>query len=113
DPGDGFNSAVYSIVLEPNGKSMIGGVFTSFNQTRRLGLARLLTDGILDTSFLDTAYNQFAGLPNTFSFLPANFVRSIAFETNGNLVVGGSFTNVGGNFAAEINRVPSYTNVWT
>ena len=40
----------------------VGGSFTSFNGTRRLGFARLYTDGTVDTSFLDTAYNQFAGL---------------------------------------------------
>jgi len=88
-------------------------VFTTFNQTRRLGLARLMSSGVLDTSFLDTAYNQFAGLINGVSFLPPNFVRAIAFETNGNVMIGGSFTNLGGNFAEEINRYPSFTNVWT
>ena len=41
----------------------IGGPFTLYNGTHRLGFARLNPDGSLDTSFLDTAYNQFAGLP--------------------------------------------------
>ena len=50
--------------LQPDGKILIGGDFTTYNQTRRVGVARLYADGSLDTSFMDTAYNQFAGLIN-------------------------------------------------
>jgi uncharacterized delta-60 repeat protein len=68
DPGQGANDSVFSIATQRDGKAVIGGVFTSFNGTRRLGVARLFTNGLLDTAFMDTGYNQFAGLINPFSF---------------------------------------------
>ncbi|MGC8744337.1 MAG: Calx-beta domain-containing protein [Verrucomicrobiia bacterium] len=104
NPGAGANDTVYSIVLRPSDEhAYIGGKFTSYNYTRRMGMALLRTDGTLDTTFMDTAYNQFAGLIKTFSFEPNHFVRSIALQGDGNLMIGGSFTNIGGNHATWIN----------
>jgi uncharacterized delta-60 repeat protein len=101
DPASGVNDSIYCMAQQPDGKVLIGGIFTSYNTTRRMGLARLRTDGTLDTSFLDTAYNQFAGFPQRVSFAPANYINSIALQADGNIIVGGSFTNVGGNPAAR------------
>ena len=50
-----------NIVASTNNSIYVGGQFDSINGTRRVGFARLNTDGTVDTSFLDTAYNQFAG----------------------------------------------------
>jgi uncharacterized repeat protein (TIGR01451 family)/uncharacterized delta-60 repeat protein len=99
--GTGFDDSVYALKLQPDGKALVGGIFTSFNTTRRMGLARLFTSGSLDTSFMDTAYNQFAGLPKTFSFNNPSFVNCIDLQTNGDLMIGGSFTNVGGNLSVN------------
>ena len=112
DPGDGANDPVYSVILQPDGKPLLGGIFTSFDHVRRMGIARLMTNGVVDTSFMDTAYNQFAGLINPFSFDPPNFVNSIALETNGNVIIGGSFTNLGGNANVELSRA-SASAAWT
>jgi uncharacterized delta-60 repeat protein len=60
----GITDTIYALRLQPDGEILIGGDFTTYNQTRRVGLARLYADGSLDTSFMDTAYNQFAGLIN-------------------------------------------------
>ncbi|MBK8001644.1 MAG: hypothetical protein IPK15_23810 [Verrucomicrobia bacterium] len=103
-PGSGPNDSVYSIVVQGDGKLMVGGVFTSYNGTRRVGLTRLFPNGTVDTSFLDTAYNQFAGVVNDFGFEPPNYVNSLALQSDGNVMIGGSFYQVGGNFAAEINN---------
>ncbi|MCX6903470.1 MAG: hypothetical protein NTW03_08335, partial [Verrucomicrobia bacterium] len=97
NPGTGPDNAVYAITMQANDRAYIGGLFTSYNTTRRMGLASVNVDGTLDTTFLDTAYNQFAGFCNPFSFQPPNFVKSIAIQADGNVMVGGSFTNVGGN----------------
>ncbi len=97
DPGLGFDGAVYALQVQPDGKTLLGGPFTRFDHVRRIGLARLLPNGALDTSFMDTAYNQFAGLINTFSFEEPNYINGIGLETNGNLMVGGWFAEVGGN----------------
>ncbi|HXG47945.1 MAG TPA: Calx-beta domain-containing protein, partial [Methylomirabilota bacterium] len=96
DPGFGTDGPVLALTLQPDGKPLIGGPFTEFNGTRRLGFARLRLNGTLDTSFLDTAYNQFAGLINTFSFEEPKYVAALAVQPDGNIMIGGSFTNIGG-----------------
>src|SRR5262249_3684563 len=45
DPGTGFDNSVFTIGMQPTGKAVFGGPFRSFNQTRRVGLARLNLDG--------------------------------------------------------------------
>jgi uncharacterized delta-60 repeat protein/uncharacterized repeat protein (TIGR01451 family) len=109
DTGTGANSTVYAVKLQSDGAILIGGRFNTFNDTRRVGVARLLTNGWLDTSFMDTAYNQFAGLANHFynesvydvtdGYSPnntRNFVFSIGLESSGDVMIGGGFQRVGG-----------------
>ncbi len=103
NPGTGANDAVYSLTLQVDGKAMVGGLFTSFNGTRRMGLTRLFDNGTVDTSFLDTAYNNFAGLNNTYGFEAPNYVNAVALQSDGAVMIGGSFHQVGGNFAQELN----------
>ncbi len=105
--GTGADDSIYTITLQPDGKALIGGVFTSFNTTRRMGLARIFTSGSLDTSFMDSAYNHFAGLPKTFSFDNPSFINAIALQSDGNVMIGGSFTNLGGNLSVNY---PTATN---
>ncbi len=97
--GSGPDDVVYSMALQPDGNILVGGLFKHFNQTRRVSLARLLSNGWLDTSFMDTAYNQFAGLPNPYwdpSVNPPNPINAIAVEPGGNIIIGGLFQQVGG-----------------
>ena len=93
-----------------------------YNTTRRIGLARLLggqgaqagEGGWLDTSFMDTAYNQFAGVINHYYNVNAynindfpvpgnsrNQILRMGLQTDGNIVIGGSFSRVGGGFARD------------
>jgi uncharacterized delta-60 repeat protein/uncharacterized repeat protein (TIGR01451 family) len=117
-PGTGFNDIVYSLVLQPDGNILVGGQFTTYNGTRRIGMARLLggqgaqagEGGWLDTSFMDTAYNQFAGVINHYyntnayninAYPPSNSrnqVLSMGLQSDGNIVIGGSFDRLGGGF---------------
>ena len=113
DSGSGPNEEVFAITVQPDSKALVGGLFTSVNGTRRQGLSRLFINGTVDTSFLDTAYNQFAGFPRTFYYEPANSVRAIAMQTNGDVMVGGSFTQAGGDFATEINSGGLFDTAWT
>jgi len=112
DPGSGADNTVFSVAIQPDQKVLVGGPFQSFNGTRRMGLARLRLDGTVDTSFLDTGYNQFAGLINPFSFSPPNSVASIALQPDGNVMIGGSFTSVGGNPSFEAD-IPNHYTVFT
>lgn len=103
NPGTGANDAVYALTLQTDDKVLVGGVFTVFNQTRRVGLARLFINGTVDTSFLDTAYNHFAGVVNSFGYEPPNYVNAVALQSDGAVMIGGSFHQAGGNFAVELN----------
>jgi len=99
EPGIGANDSVFNITYLQSGNFYIGGQFTAFNGTRRLGFARMLANGNVDTSFLDSAYNQFAGLP-TLIYNPdlksPSFVLASAVQADGTVVIGGNFPCVGG-----------------
>ena len=67
-PALGADDTVWNITLQPlDGTIYVGGQFSSFNGTHRLGFTRLYPNGTVDTTFLDTAYNQFAGLKRIYS----------------------------------------------
>ncbi len=51
NPGSGANGWIFSIALQLDGKILISGGFSSFNGFSAPGLARLRSDGSLDTSF--------------------------------------------------------------
>jgi uncharacterized delta-60 repeat protein len=82
-PGTGFNGAIYSIVLQADGKILIGGSFTTYNGATENRIIRLNTDGSKDTAF------------NTGSGFNSN-VTSIAQQADGKILIGGSFTNYNG-----------------
>lgn len=100
--GTGLDGDVYDLnyVQGTNGPTSdtiyVGGPFSLCNGTHRLGFARLNYDGSLDTSFLDTAYNQFAGLPRVYWGDRLNAVYASALQSDGNVMIGGSFSTVGG-----------------
>ena len=74
------NGAVNCITVDPStGKIYIGGAFTSWNGTLINRIARLNTDGTLDTSF-----NPGAGFND--------LVQVIKLDSSGKLYVGGNFT---------------------
>jgi uncharacterized delta-60 repeat protein len=53
DPGDVENewAIVYSIVVQPNGKILVGGSFLTYHGVYRQGIARANADGSIDTTF--------------------------------------------------------------
>jgi uncharacterized delta-60 repeat protein len=83
DPGTGANGAVYTVALQSDGKVLIGGSFTTFYEVGRSRLARLNTDGALDTGFLPTV-----GMGANAS------VESVAVQADGKVLLGGLFTQV-------------------
>ena len=94
--GTGANDVVWNITLQPlDGTIYVGGQFSSFNGTHRLGFTRLYPNGTVDTTFLDTAYNQFAGLKRIYSWqAPAVYASGV--QSDGNVIIGGTFDQVGG-----------------
>lgn len=84
DPGTGVDGGdSYDVALQSDGKVLVAGSFTTFNGTARNRVARLGANGSLDTSF-DTS----AG--------PNAVVDDMAIQSDGNIVIGGGFSAVGG-----------------
>jgi uncharacterized delta-60 repeat protein len=93
--GTGADDIVYNITVQADGTIYVGGAFTSFNGTHRLGFTRLYANGTVDTTFMDTAYNQFAGLKRIYSDdSPSVFASAV--QSDGNVMIGGSFYQAGG-----------------
>lgn len=94
--GTGANDIVYTVLVQPNGKVLIGGFFTTYNGTARARLARLNADGSLDTSFVSGLDTQ------------TGFVRKLLSQTNGRVLVGGTFTTFNGATRNSILRLRVY-----
>ena len=83
---------IKSVVVQSDGKVLIGGDFIAFNNTNRNGIARLNTDGTLDLSFD----------PGT----GANGrVFSLALQPDGYVLIGGDFTTVNGVVRPHVARL--------
>jgi uncharacterized delta-60 repeat protein len=94
DPGTGVDGAVEVIVVQPDGKILVGGTFLQFDGAPRKGIARLNPDGSLDGSF-----NVGSGATGT--------VLEIAVQLDGRILLGGSFTSFDGTPAVRIVRLLS------
>lgn len=90
--GAGADNVVYAVALQPDGKILIGGLFTQVQGTARKGIARLFANGLLDPSF-----NPGAGASDA--------VYSIAVQTDGKIVIGGVFQTVNGVARNRIARL--------
>jgi len=84
NPGIGFNTWVETIQLQTDGKILVGGDFTQFNDVAENRLIRLNTDGSKDTSF-----NTGIGFNN-------NAVYAIELLDDGKILVGGQFISYNG-----------------
>ncbi|MEI6945987.1 MopE-related protein [Paraflavisolibacter sp. H34] len=91
-PGTAANQYVYAIALQPDGKILIGGNFSSYNGTTRTRLARLNADGTLDGSF-----NPGTGANSS--------ILSLAVLPDGKILIGGNFTSYNGTARARIARL--------
>ena len=101
-----FNTNVYPgvggdldcMVVQRDGKILVGGSFFNIAQGTNSNLARLNPDGTIDTGFS-------ASIPNGNS--EYYYVRSIALQTDGKIVIGGSFQTIGGVPSPAIARLNS------
>lgn len=95
NPGPLVDSAVTAVVVDPNGKILIGGSFDSFNgYTAATGITRLNPNGSVDTSF------NVGGTGTT------GFVRDVFLQPDAKILIGGSFTAYNGyqrNGVARLN----------
>jgi uncharacterized delta-60 repeat protein len=77
--GSGFNESVNTVVLQNDGKILVGGNFNNYNSTVSHHIIRLNSDGTIDTSFNNGGH----GFNKN--------VHSIAIDNDGKIWVGGEF----------------------
>ena len=95
DVGSGADDTVEAVLVQPDGKILIGGYFTTYNGTARRLLARLNADGTHDAAFV----------PPTFGGGASWRVESLALQPDGKALIGGSFYFSGSPFKAALCRV--------
>lgn len=83
--GPPWSNETYDLALQSDGKILVAGDIWTVDGTSRRGVARILPDGGLDTTFAD---------PDVADETPR--VRSLALQPDGKIVIGGGFTTVGG-----------------
>ncbi len=134
DPGSGVNGGVAAVALQPDGKVIISGSFTTVKGLSRPGLARLNADGSSDSSFNPAVsggglialqadgrlllnnyeslvrLNADGSLDNTFSASIAAFdtgIFALTVQPDGKVLIGGEFTVVNGTNRFGIARLHS------
>jgi uncharacterized delta-60 repeat protein len=100
DVGTGFNSTPFSIAVQSDGKILVGGDFTTYKDLTQNNIARLNTDGSLDSSFV--VGTGFGGS-----------VKTITLQSDGKILAGGSFTTYNGTGANRIIRLNSNGSIDT
>ena len=81
----GANGPIQTVLVQTDGRILVGGSFSKINSLNRNGLTRLMSDGTLDSSFNSSAGGDSAIYALAETFLPDR-----------RLLVGGSFLNMNG-----------------
>ncbi|GDY18897.1 hypothetical protein LBMAG56_02420 [Verrucomicrobiota bacterium] len=83
NPGTGPNEFVGALALQRNGRIVVGGAFTMFNGLPENRIVRLQPDGAVDYSI------NFGGGAN-------DYLAAVAVQPDGEILIGGAFTNFNG-----------------
>ena len=75
------NGLVYALMVQPDGKILVGGTFGTIGGGVQSYIARLLSSGRLDTSF------------NT-GIIFGHEVSALALQPDGRIIIGGIFTKI-------------------
>jgi len=111
------NSSVTVITLQANGQILVGGNFNGFSTngssifTNRNNIARINPNGTVDPTFdpeLNSAANAIAVLSDGSVFIGGYFT---VVQTGSAILVGGSFTHVGGFSVANMVRLNADSTV--
>lgn len=90
--GSGVGGSVTDLRLQPDGRLLVGGLFSTVHGVGRTNVARLNPDGSVDLNF-----NRGRG--------PNGAVRALALESDGHIVLAGSFTAVDGRASIAVARL--------
>jgi len=97
--GDGNCGVWAAPVIDSNGKILIGGDFITVNGVSAPGIARLNSDGTVDTSFSGSGFKP-AQFPNS-----PRPIRGIVIQSDGKIVIGGRLRVQANNFASVLPLV--------
>ena len=98
--GSGFDNSAQSIVIQSDGKILVMGFFTNYNGASANRIIRLNSNGSIDTSFVyGSGFN--------------NSVLATAIQSDGKILVGGSFGIYNGTSVNKIIRLNSNGSVDT
>jgi len=93
----GYKSYVGTIIVQPDGKVIVGGRFNRYNGNSISGIIRLNTDGSVDNTFN-------ANFPN---FTGGKRVNDIRLLSDGSMIVVGDFNYITGTTATDIYKLSS------
>jgi uncharacterized delta-60 repeat protein len=88
--GGGFNNTVFDIAIQSNDQIVVGGSFTVLGSGTRNRLVRFNSNGTVDTTF----YANLGGSGSTSAFNGTVF--AVAIQSDQKILVGGSFSSLGG-----------------
>jgi uncharacterized delta-60 repeat protein len=94
------NNIVYAIAVQPDGKILVGGFFTSIGGQTRSKIARL---------------DAVTGLADSWNPSASAAVYSIVVQADGQILAGGHFTGIGGqtrNFLARLDAGTGLADSW-
>jgi uncharacterized delta-60 repeat protein len=83
------NADAHAVAVQPDGKILVGGIFTDVNNADRDYIVRLNLDGTIDDSFDPHASDD---------------VRAIAVEADGRIVIAGNFVTLAPNGGDAVTR---------
>lgn len=74
-----YPGAIYSSIIQPDGKTIVAGSFVSLNQIARYNIARFNLDGTLDMGFVPKV---------------SDVISTAVLQPDGKIIIGGEFTYV-------------------
>lgn len=83
-PGISAFGSVRTVLIQPDGKILLGGEFTSYNGVPQTNITRIHPDGALDESFVANSFNNGANIWN------------MALQSDGKILIVGSFGTING-----------------
>jgi uncharacterized delta-60 repeat protein len=79
-PATNADNNVYTVLLQPDGKILVAGNFTTMNGKKRGRIARLNSDGTMDSGFDPQTGADY-------------YINTMALQTDNKILIGGAFTN--------------------
>lgn len=112
-PPDSTSNGVYALLVQPDGKLLVGGNFSSYGGQPVAGIMRLNDDATLDTTF----QGKVTHLINGYSY--QDHIDHLSFHPSGNVIASGSIKYYNQDYAGNIvmfnpssgSRITSFQNI--